>query len=198
MTMAKRKPDEVRKSKPEIISIPSDPDEIARREAANALRQFDAVVALVDTALQSEKYFRLKPSIALELNRIAVEGTNDFPGVYRPHPVGISGSSHQPPEAKDVPKFVEEMCDYVNENWGASPIHLAAYLLWRMNWVHPFTDGNGRTARALSYAVLCIRLGYRLPGTKTIPEQIAADKTPYYKALESADKAWSGGAGGCR
>jgi Fic family protein len=56
-----------------------------------------------------------------------------------------------------------------------------------LNWIHPFTDGNGRTARALSYLVLCIRLGYRLPGTRTIPEFISDDKTPYYKALEAAD-----------
>jgi len=33
-------------------------------------------------------------------------------------------------------------------------------------------------------------LGYRLPGTNTIPEQIAKDKTPYYRALEAADEAW--------
>jgi Fic family protein len=53
------------------------------------------------------------------------------------------------------------------------------------------TDGNGRTARALSYLLLCARLGYRLPGTNTIPEQISKDKTPYYKALEAADKEWA-------
>jgi Fic family protein len=56
-----------------------------------------------------------------------------------------------------------------------------------MNWIHPFTDGNGRTARAVAYLVLCVRLGYRLPGTRTIPELIAADKDPYYSALEAAD-----------
>jgi len=189
--MDQRKPEGDRESKPQIERIPSDPEEIARREAANALRQFDAVVKLVDGALQSSRSFRLRPSTALDLNRIATEGTNEYPGVFRPHSVIIVGSSHQSPEVKSVPSLVEEMCDYVNENWGTSPIHLAAYLLWRMNWVHPFSDGNGRTARALSYAVLCIRLGYRLPGARTIPEQISADKSPYYKALESADEAWS-------
>ena len=91
-----------------------------------------------------------------------------------------------------VPGEVEEMCDYVNENWeGTSPIHLGAYALWKLNWIHPFTDGNGRTARALSYLLLCARLGYRLPGTNTIPEQISKDKTPYYNALEAADKEWA-------
>ena len=62
-----------------------------------------------------------------------------------------------------------------------------------MNWIHPFWDGNGRTVRALSYTVLSIRLGYRIPGGKTIPEQIAADKFPYYDALEAADQGWREG-----
>ena len=55
-----------------------------------------------------------------------------------------------------------------------------------MNWIHPFVDGNGRTARAISYVILCVRLGYRLPGTQTIPEQIAKHKAPYY-SLKAAD-----------
>jgi Fic family protein len=92
-----------------------------------------------------------------------------------------------------VPEEVEHMCDYVNDSWDeSSPVDLAAYALWKLNWIHPFTDGNGRTARAISYLLLCLRLGYSLPGTNTIPEQIANDKRPYYKALEAADEAWIG------
>jgi Fic family protein len=63
----------------------------------------------------------------------------------------------------------------------------------RLNWIHPFRDGNGRTSRAVSYLVLCARLGMRLPGTKTIPERIAGNKQPYYDALDSADAAWKAG-----
>src|ERR1700691_2453032 len=52
----------------------------------------------------------------------------------------------------------------VNEHWEESnAIHLAAYILWKLNWIHPFADGNGRTARAVSYAVLCIKLDGLLP-----------------------------------
>ncbi len=65
--------------------------------------------------------------------------------------------------------------------------------MWRLNWVHPFTDGNGRTSRADSYLVLCVRLGYRLPGMKTIPDFIVGDKTPYYEALEAADQSYADG-----
>lgn len=78
----------------------------------------------------------------------------------------------------------------MNGNWNRSAVHLASYVLWRLNWVHPFVDGNGRTARALSYLILCIRLGYQLPGTNTIPDQISSNKDPYYHALEAADGAY--------
>ncbi len=38
--------------------------------------------------------------------------------------------------------------------------------------------------------ILCLKMGYVLPGKRTIPDQISEDKTPYYKALEAADIAW--------
>ena len=47
-----------------------------------------------------------------------------------------------------------------------------------------------RTARAISYVVLSVKLDSLLPGTITIPDQIAADKTPYYDALEASDAPW--------
>jgi Fic family protein len=176
---------------PELIT---DPDELARKEARNGLRQFDQVVEMIEFFLQPEHPFRLRPSHILTLHRIALEGISSYAGNFRPAGIEIKGSDHQPVDAHLVPERIEEMCDYVNENWRhKSPLHLSAYVLWRLNWIHPFTDGNGRTARAASYLVLCTRLGYRLPGTNTIPEQISKDKTPYYGALEAADRAWSSG-----
>lgn len=65
--------------------------------------------------------------------------------------------------------------------------------MWRVNWIHPFAGGNGRTSRAVSYLVLCSKLGFRLPGTNTIPEQIVANRQPYYSALDAADAAWADG-----
>lgn len=188
-----RKTEGERESKLLPTEIPTDPDEIARREARNALRQFDGVVAIIDDALGSDRPFKLRPSTVLELNRLAIEGTSQYAGVYRPDPIEIDGSGHIPPPPGDVPVLVEEMCEHVNDHYDHFPIHLAAYLMWRINWIHPFSNGNGRTARALSYAVLCIRLGYRLPGALTIPDQIATNKFPYYDALEAADAAYKEG-----
>jgi Fic family protein len=139
-----------------------------------------------------ERKFKLRPSHLLHLQRFALDGLSAYAGNYRPADIEIGGSKHKPPGAHMVPEEVEYMCDYVNENWEkSSPVHLAAYVLWKLNWIHPFTDGNGRTARAISYLLLCLRLGYRLPGTNTIPEQISKDKKPYYQALEAADEEWT-------
>jgi Fic family protein len=174
-----------RADEPEIVV---DLAERAKLEARNALEQFDAVISLVEQFTAPEyPRFRLRSSIILQLQRIALKGLSAYAGVFRPAGVDIGGSKHKPVEAHLVPARVEEMCDYVEEHWLKPPIHLTAYILWRLNWIHPFTDGNGRTARAVAYLVLCTRLGYRLPGTKTIPELIAADKDPYYAALEAAD-----------
>jgi Fic family protein len=96
----------------------------------------------------------------LTLNRFALEDVNRFAGTFRNSSVTISGSRHQPPNAAKVPELVEDFCDYINANWETkSAIHLSAYALWRINWIHPFADGNGRTARIVSYVVLSAKLG---------------------------------------
>jgi Fic family protein len=62
--------------------------------------------------------------------------------------------------------------------------------MWRLNWIHPFADGNGRTSRIISYVVLSIRAGAVLPGTPTIPDQIVDNRNPYFEALDAADAAY--------
>jgi len=186
--------DEERHSKALEIELISDPEQKARQEAENGLRQYDEVIERINYSLQPERPFKLRPSAILSLHRRALEGISSFAGVFRPGGIEIKGSKHTPPGAHLVPELLEQMCDHINENWTKlSPLHLAAYTLWRMNWIHPFVDGNGRTSRVVSYLVLCVRLGYVLPGTTTIPEQISKNKDPYYQALEAADKANASG-----
>lgn len=183
--------DAERHSKALDADLITDPDLKAQREVSNGLKQFDAVAERIEYWTEPEHPFKLRLSAILDLHRIALEGISAYAGTFRPAGIEIRGSEHQPVGAHLVPGLVEELCDYVNDNWEKrSPIHLSAYIMWRLNWIHPFTDGNGRTSRAVSYLVLCVGLGYRLPGTKTIPEQIAEDKSPYYRALEVADKAF--------
>ncbi len=182
-----------RHSEAEDAALLSDPDEIARREAENGLRQFTLALDIVRAHVKDpDRPFKLRAGPILQLHQSALDGLHHLAGTFRNTPVKIHGSVHQPPEPALVADEVQAMCEYVNENWNKSPVHLAAYVLWKMNWIHPFADGNGRTARAVAYVVLSIKLDSILPGTPTIPEQIAANKDPYYNALEAADKAWSG------
>ena len=70
---------------------------------------------------------------------------------------------------------------------------MAAFMLWRLNWVHPFIEGNGRTARAACYYLLCLKAGALLPGRKIVPERIRENRAPYYAALQAADRQWEEG-----
>jgi Fic family protein len=162
-------------------------------EVRNLFRQYDAGLRIIASALQAGS-FRIRPSTILLLHREGNEGLSYFSGAYRPGSVHIEGSKFDPPAAHLVPELVEEMCDYVNDHWNSTtPIHLAAFLMWRLNWIHPFVEGNGSTARILSYVVLSIRWGAVLPGTPTIPEQIVSERKSYFEALEEADLAWREG-----
>lgn len=173
------------------LELITDPQERARREAENGIRQFNVAIEIIRQHVRDpERPFKLRSSTILQLQREALAGIHPLAGTFRNTPVKISKSRHQPPDAIFVSEEVEALCRYVNENWHQDAIYLAAYVLWRINWIHPFADGNGRTARTVSYVVLCIRMDSILPGLPTIPEQIAADKSPYYDALEAADSGW--------
>jgi Fic family protein len=175
---------------PELIT---DPKARAAAEARNGLRQYDAAMGAIQSALERGS-FKPRPSLILSLQREALAGISTYAGNYRPGGVAIEGSKHEPVGAHLVPELVEDMCDYVNDHWEEStPIHLAAYLMWRLNWIHPFADGNGRTSRIVSYVVLSIRAGSLLPGTPTIPDQIVDNRKPYFNALDVADLAYREG-----
>jgi Fic family protein len=184
-----------RHSQAEAVELITDPTEKAQREAENGVRQFRAALEIIATNIMSaDGGFRLKQSIILLLNHKALEGIHPLAGTYRNSPVWIGQSNHVPPPHIEVSDHVVDMCDYVNHNWNEkNALHLASYILWRLNWIHPFADGNGRTARVVSYLVLSIKLKSLLPGLLTIPDQIAADKKPYYHALEMADGLWKQG-----
>lgn len=182
-----------RHSVAETALLLTDPNEIALREAENGIRQFELALEIIRSFVKnSDRKFKLRSSTILQLHQSALDGLHPLAGTWWNTPVKIGGSGHTPPEAAFVSEEIEHLCDCANENWSSTAVHLAAYVLWKLNWIHPFADGNGRTARAVSYVVMSIKLDSVLPGAPTIPEQIAANKKPYYDALEAADKHWVG------
>jgi Fic family protein len=175
---------------PELIK---DPMLKAEAEAANGLKQYDLAEQAVQAAIE-RKPFKLRLSLILSLQREALQGISAYAGNFRPGDVKIQHSRHTPPGAHLVPELVEDLCDYVNSHWeSSSPVHLAAYVMWRLNWIHPFADGNGRTSRILAFFILFARLGALLPGTPTLPELIISHRDLYEAALDDADDACKAG-----
>lgn len=139
--------DERRDSQPFEREVITDPLTRAQAEIDNGFRQYDAAVAMALDAIDRGE-FRLRPSSIMALHREALRGISRYAGNYRTGPVIINKSRHVPPDAHLVPMFVEDMCDHVNEQYEVRPpLFRAASVMWRLNWIHPFEDGNGRTAR---------------------------------------------------
>lgn len=163
-----------------------------RVQELNLLRQYDLLSNCIEIGIAKgieafDKY------TLWSLNAVAVSNIAQFGGRYREEPIYVG--NHIPPHFSNVPHLMDQCLSVVHENWTAfaDPITLPAYVLWRMNWVHPFVEGNGRTARAACYYLLCMKYGDLLPGRKTIPERIRENRKPYYAALQSADRAWADG-----
>jgi len=156
----------------------------------NLLRQYDLLTNCIEIGLEKgidafDKY------MLFALNHVAVANLSQQGGRFRKEPIRVA--DHIPPHFKDVPEHMDIFISIVQENWDIidGPTDLAAFALWKMNWIHPFVEGNGRTARAACYYLICLRYGGFLPGNKIVPERIREDRAPYYQALRSADKAYN-------
>jgi Fic family protein len=168
-----------------------DPELFARLQEKNLARQYDLLTAFIEVGLRQGP--RALDKYALwALNHVAVAGISQFGGRFREQPIYVG--NHIPPHFKEVPDLMDQFISFIHENWfDLSSTELAAYGLWRLNWVHPFIEGNGRTARATCYYLLCVREGRLLPGRKIVPERIRENRGPYVEALQAADRAWDQG-----
>ncbi len=168
-----------------------DPELYDRVQEQNLNWQYELLTNCIEIGLKKgptafDKY------MLWALNHVAVANISQFGGRFREEPIYVG--NHKPPHFKDVADWMDRFISTTQENWFIwTPTELAAYGLWRLNWIHPFIEGNGRTARAVCYYLLCVRSGTLLPGRKILPERIRDDREGYEKALQSADHAWDDG-----
>jgi len=162
-----------------------------RVQERNLARQYDLLVNCIEIGLiQGVRGF--DKYLLWSLNAAAVSNICQFGGRFREEPVYLKG--HTPPHFLQVPHLMDQFITTVQENWSIWDEYvLASYVLWRMNWIHPFIEGNGRTARAACYYILCAKFGGLIGGEKTVAERIRHDRAPYYEALKEADLAWLNG-----
>lgn len=88
-----------------------------------------------------------------------------------------------PPEAKDVPVMMKELVLWVKENIDILPTPVVAGLFhYQFVTIHPYYDGNGRTARLLTSFIMR-KGGYGLKGVYSLEEYYAKNLNDYYQAL---------------
>ena len=87
-----------------------------------------------------------------------------------------------PPEHSDIPALLDELVDYVNTT-DDHPLIIAAVVHYQLVTIHPFEDGNGRTARLMSGYILDLD-GYGFNGIGSLEEYFAYDPDEYYTSLQ--------------
>ena len=113
---------------------------------------------------------------------IVLDTEKEWAGKYRTSNVLITGTDHKPPEAIQVTALMEDLIDWLRkEKTKLHPVELSALLHHRMVHIHPFFDGNGRTAR-LAMNVFLLQNGYPLVII------LKNDRKKYYRVLALADK----------
>jgi fido (protein-threonine AMPylation protein) len=93
-------------------------------EARNGLLLFSQIERMVEP---SKAGFTLTPQLLCELHRLVIQDLYTCAGTFRRVNVAITNTSHVPPRWQHVGEYVDKMCAYVNENFGKSALHLAAY-----------------------------------------------------------------------
>lgn len=129
-----------------------------------------------------------------ELHALAVDGLeregDATPGAYRIGPVQIQQAEHLPPDAVHVPAYMQELVAFINKDdqpkYDLMKVALAHH---RFGWVHPFSNGNGRVVRLLTFAML-IKYGFNVSTGVRLLNPTAVfcnDRERYYEMLAVAD-----------
>ena len=152
------------------------------KDHLEAKNHYEALQFLFDL-IEHEKKHTINERLISSLQQLVIkEIEDDEAGKYRQGNVMITGSKHKPPPAYQVPQLMEDLIAWIKKNDGKlHPVELAAQAHHKLVHIHPFTDGNGRTARLFMNLVLMQR-GYPLVTILKI------DRKKYYSVLEKADE----------
>lgn len=151
------------------------------REHLEAINHSEAITYIKDF---SKKSIEISQRTIKEIHALVLHGINkENAGCYRSVPVMISGSRHIPPQPYLIDKQMEDFMLHFQELQEklTHPVLVAAYLHDELVRIHPFVDGNGRTARLLMNLYL-LRNGYVIVNLKGGDES----KLAYYSALEAS------------
>lgn len=149
------------------------------REHFEVINHRDAIGCVENLARSTEPVtpFHVRQIHQLVLSRIDDENA----GRYRETQVRIAGTAFIPPESWQVPALMTEWGEWLAaEEKTSHPVELAALAHHRLVAIHPFIDGNGRTARLVMNLIL-MRAGY----PPAVIQRI--NRRQYYQVLHQAD-----------
>lgn len=148
-------------------------------EAKNHYEALEYLSSLVE----KDKKQTISEQLIRSLHQLTVQETEkEWAGKYRNSNVIIGGAEHKPPEAIDVPYEMKKLIKWWGQNQKKlHPIELAAIVHHKLVYVHPFFDGNGRTARLIMNLIL-------MQGGYPLAIILKNDRKKYYRVLAQADK----------
>ena len=158
------------------------------------MREGFAEIGNLEKALQfiEDSTAPIDESFICELQKMAVEGLtregDDNAGAYRDTPIRIAGASHEPPEADSVPSFMRELVKFIQKDCEQQYDLLKVCVVHhQLVWIHPCRNGNGRTARLLTYAMIVRLFGVRQSRLFNPTAVFCSDRNRYYEMLKIAD-----------
>lgn len=154
------------------------------------VRNYFIALNFLEEKLKKKEPF--SKEIILEVQEIVEKGASaEKSGLRGPMPPGVlfavydseTGSpEYIPPEYTDIPVLLDELVEYVNTT-DDHPLIIAAIVHYQLVTIHPFEDGNGRTARLMSGYILDY-YGYGFNGIGSLEEYFAYDPDEYYSSLQ--------------
>jgi len=149
------------------------------KEHFEAINHKECIELLEDFVDKKEE---LSTRFIKHIHAIILKNIDDYQaGVYRKTNVRILGAVHIPPDATKIERLMDDFLEWYYSNKYAMTVpELAAWVQYKFVWIHPFIDGNGRTARLLMNLVL-LQNGY--------PPAVILnlDRQKYYRVLRQAD-----------
>lgn len=181
----------------EYVETKLDPKPDAR-ENIKEIRNMEMALQFIDANVGNSPIDR---AFISELHKLVVidlqkEGSSS-PGTYRNINVEIRGSDHVSPPHELVEKYMGELIEFINKDdphkYDLIKTALAHH---RFVWIHPFDNGNGRTVRLVTYAML-VKQGFNLREVERVINPAAVfchDRKEYYGFLSAADRGDNEGA----
>lgn len=111
------------------------------------------------------------------------------PGLYRKENVKINKSKHIPPDFSQVTDYMDNLLDFINQDIATKfDLIKVAQVHHQFVWIHPFLNGNGRTVRMLTYAML-VKYNFKINEGRILnPSAVfCIDRNKYYEYLSLAD-----------